>query len=135
MESSDLFSSLLQNPETMRQLASLASEVMGGMASQSPPSDGSAPAPQTLPAAPQQAPDPTSDLMRKAMPALSAIAQSAHGTADPARVQLLHALKPFVSPKTCEQIDHAERILSMARLAKAAAGQFLPHASGTGQEG
>lgn len=42
------------------------------------------------------------------------------------RAELLHALRPFLSEETCTQIAHAERILSMARMAKTAARQFLP---------
>ncbi len=42
------------------------------------------------------------------------------------RAELLHALRPFLSEETCAQIAHAERILSMARMAKTAARQFLP---------
>lgn len=42
------------------------------------------------------------------------------------RAELLHALRPFLSQDTCAQIAHAERILSMARMAKTAARQFLP---------
>jgi hypothetical protein len=48
-------------------------------------------------------------------------------TPDSARLQLLTALKPFLSASAGEQIDHATRLLSMARMAKTAAGQILPH--------
>lgn len=58
-------------------------------------------------------------------------APSAEDVAPPRRVnasraELLHALRPFLSEETCAQIAHAERILSMARMAKTAAQQFLP---------
>lgn len=46
--------------------------------------------------------------------------------ANASRAELLHALRPFLSEETCAQIAHAERILSMARMAKTAARQFLP---------
>ncbi len=46
--------------------------------------------------------------------------------ANASRAELLHALRPFLSEETCTQIAHAERILSMARMAKTAARQFLP---------
>lgn len=42
------------------------------------------------------------------------------------RAELLHALRPFLSEETRTQIAHAERILSMARMAKTAARQVLP---------
>ena len=37
---------------------------------------------------------------------------------DAARIQLLHALRPFLSENTRAQIAHAERILSLARMTK-----------------
>ncbi len=135
MESSDLFSSLLQNPETMQQLASLASEVMGGMAP--PPASHAQPTQQlpSPPAAQQQAASaPTAELMQNIMPALSAIAQSSQHAANTNRSELLHALRPFVSSNTRAQIDRAEHIFSMACMARAAAEQFLPQVSGVGQE-
>lgn len=137
MESSDLFSSLLQNPDTMQKLASMAAEVMGGMTP--PPADFSSASetdapqqsalPSAAPASLPRTPDPTVDIMTKAMPVLSVIAQSGSKLARPERIQLLTALKPFVSPKTCAEIDHAERILSMARMTKTAAAEVLPQLS------
>ena len=45
---------------------------------------------------------------------------------DAARIQLLHALRPFLSENTCAQIAHADRILSLARMTKTAVRQVLP---------
>lgn len=45
---------------------------------------------------------------------------------DAARIQLLHALRPFLSENTRAQIAHAERILSLARMTKTAVRQVLP---------
>ncbi len=140
MDSSDLFSSLLQNPETMQKLAGIASELMGGgdppPAAPQPSDD----AQQPPNSAPEQQPpfsvpdDPNADFLRRLAPALSVISQSGKNPANPARFQLLCALKPFVSPRTREQIDHAEHLLCMARMAQTAAEQFMPQLY-SGREG
>lgn len=57
---------------------------------------------------------------------LSAEDAAAPRRVNASRTELLHALRPFLSEKTCTQIAHAERILSMARMAKTAVRQFLP---------
>ncbi|MDO5784838.1 MAG: hypothetical protein Q4P20_07220 [Eubacteriales bacterium] len=142
MESADLFSSLLQNPETMQKLAGIASELMGGgnpppIASQS--SDYAGPPAKSETSSEYQPSfsfpdDLNTDFMRRLAPALSVISQSGKSPANPARFQLLCALKPFVSPHTREQIDHAEHLLRMARMAQTAAEQFMPQLY-SGREG
>ena len=56
---------------------------------------------------------------------ISTISQSGHTPCNPAKQQLLDALRPFLSPSTCAQIDHAEHIVSMAQMAKAAQALLL----------
>ena len=134
MESADLFSSLLQNPETMQKLAGIASELMGG--GNPPPiaqqhSDNAALQPNSTSHEVNQPafsiPDDfNADIMRRLAPALSVITQSGNNPANPARFELLCALKPFLSQRTCEQIDHAAHLLRMARMAQTAAEQFMP---------
>lgn len=142
MEAADLFSSLLQDPETMQKLAGIASELMGG--GNPPPgppqsSDGAGMPASPDPPSTYQPPAPfpndlNPDFMRRLAPALSALSQSGKNAVNPARFQLLCALKPFVSPRTREQIDHAEHLLRMARMAQTAAEQFMPQLYG-GREG
>lgn len=122
MEPSDLFSSLLQDPNAMQKIAGMASQLMQNM-----PDTAKTQAPSAMPQTAPASPDPTAALLQQAIPAISAIAQSGQ-QANPARIQLLHAIKPFVSSDACAQIDHAERILSMARMAKAAASQLTASA-------
>ena len=110
--------SALQNPEAMQKLMHMASELMGSASASAADSETS------------ESADASAELMQRAIPTLSAIAQS--GTAvNSDRVRLLSALKPFLSDSTGKQIDHAKRLLSMARMTKAAAEQFLPQQSGT----
>lgn len=107
----------------MQKLAGIASELMGNAGS---------PANQTLEAPEQHSGSDTSDeLMGRLLPVFSNIAQSGQKLSNPAKRELLHALRPFLSSDTCAKIDHAEHILQMAQMAKAAAEQFLPQYSGT----
>ena len=111
--------SVLQDPEAMQKLMSMASQLMNGAASDPPSSAEKDAAPS----------DASAQLMQRAIPALSAITQNTTPVKSD-RMRLLSALKPFLSDATGEQIDHAERILSMARMTKAAAERFLPQQSG-----
>lgn len=142
MEPADLFSSLLQDPETMQKLAGIASELMGGGNPPpiTPPSSDDA----TLPPKPETSSeyqpsfsfpnDLNPDFIRRLAPALSVLSQSGRSPVNPARFQLLCALKPFVSPHTRDQIDHAEHLLRMARMAQTAVEQFMPQLY-SGREG
>lgn len=116
-----MLTSLLNDPETMQKLAGIASELMNGTSSDEPCAQDTAPCCST-----DSGTDSTADFMCRAMPVLSAIAQSSRCSADSERSRLLHALKPFLSAHTCAQIERAEHILSAARMTQAAAGQLLP---------
>ena len=124
MSSNDMFSALLNDPETMQKIAGIASELMGNTSS----SNNAVPAPTS----PPQQSDATTDLMQRMMPALSMLAQNSQRDLHSNRFQLLCALKPFLSPHTCAQIDHAEHILSMARMTQTAINQILPQLYGKG---
>ena len=126
-----MLASLLNDPETMQKLAGIASQLMGstGASGDTPPvpeqpEQSEPPAQAELPAAGGD--DPTADFMLRALPAISAIAQSSRRPVCPERTQLLDALRPFLSAQTCAQIDRAEHILSASRMTQAAAGQLLP---------
>lgn len=102
----------------MQKLAGIASELMNTNTT-----------PANIPSQ-EPVPDANADFMRQLTPALSVIAQSSRNTGNPERVQLLAALKPFLSPHTRKQIDHAEHLLRMARMAQAATEQLIPQILG-----
>ncbi|MCD8355542.1 MAG: hypothetical protein LUE11_03080 [Clostridia bacterium] len=120
MESADLFSSLLQDPETMQKIAGIASELMGNADHPQPPPAQAA----------SHIPEQSDEWMNRILPVLSGIAHNGQKQHHPERRELLHALRPFLSSSTCAQIDHAEHILSMAQMVKTAAEQLLPQYSG-----
>lgn len=109
----DAISAILNDPEAMKKITAIASEL-------------SAPAQTSAPAASAESqPDPAAELLQRAVPLLSSIAQSGQHAADPDRLRLLAALKPFVSTATADQLDHAARLLSVAHMARTAAVQIL----------
>lgn len=63
--------------------------------------------------------DPSADLMQRAMPLLSRIAQGGQNAVDPQKRVLLNAIKPFISETAAQQIDHGMRLVSLARMATA----------------
>ena len=63
--------------------------------------------------------DPSADLMQRAMPLLSRIAQGGQNAVDPQKRALLNAIKPFISETAAQQIDHGMRLVSLARMATA----------------
>ena len=107
----DALSAILNDPEAMKKITAIASEL-------------SAPAKSAAPAAESQ-PDPSAELLQRAVPLLSSIAKSGQHAADPNRLRLLAALKPFVSGATASELDHAARLLSVAHMARTAAVQIL----------
>lgn len=68
--------------------------------------------------------DPSAALMKKAMPVLMQIARSGQNAVSPQKLELLHALKPFVAEHVGVQIDHGLRLVSIAQMAHAAMQQF-----------
>lgn len=103
----------------MQKLAGIASEIMqqsGSPAlsqesSSGPPSGSSS--------------GPSDELLTRLLPMISAISQSGQTPCNPSKRQLLDALRPFLSSATCAQIDHAEHIVSMAQMAKAAQAMLM----------
>ena len=68
--------------------------------------------------------DPTNTRSSVALPVFGAIVQSGQGAVKQEKRALLGALKPFVTDEVAGQFDHAMRLVSMARMARAALGQF-----------
>ena len=119
-------SAILDDPEAMKKIAEIAGEFAGGGASPGrSPSPGPTPAFSANPSASGSASDPATQLMQHAVPLLTSIARSGQQAADPDRLRLLTALKPFVSSGTAAQLDHAARLLSVAHMARTAAVQVL----------
>lgn len=107
----DLFSSLLNDPNALQNAMKMASEALGG---------GGAAAPASSPSRDY---DPSAELMEKALPVLGNIVQSGQSAVKQEKRALLNAVKPFVTDQVSTQFDHAMRLVSMARMARAALEQ------------
>lgn len=106
----DMLSSLLNDPEALQNAMKTVSGMLGG----SEPSASSAASDY----------DPTAEWMERALPVFGAIVQSGQSAVKQEKRALLGALKPFVTEEVAGQFDHAMRLVSMARMARAALGQF-----------
>ncbi len=106
----DMLSSLLSDPEALQNAMKTVSGMLGG-AEQSAPSSANEY-------------DPTTEWMERALPVFGAIVQSGQSAVRQEKRALLGALKPFVTDEVAGQFDHAMRLVSMARMARAALGQF-----------
>ena len=95
----DMLSSLLSDPEALQNAMKTVSDLLGGQ-----------PSAQTEP--------------QNALPVIGAIAQSGQNAVKPEKRALLGALKPFVAEEVSGQFDRALRLVSMARMARAALGQM-----------
>lgn len=137
-----MLSNILNDPEKMKSIMSIASSFLGqnaggGAAPFTPPQEPVQPVSEPIPpiqndvrptsafpGAGSAAYDPSVELMSKAIPLISAIAKSGKNAIDQNKMNLLLSLKPFVTNDVSSQMDHAIRVLSMARMAKAAMGQI-----------
>ena len=106
----DMLSSLLSDPEALQNAVQAVSGMLGGGEQPSPP--------------PANDYDPTADMMQRALPVIGAIVQSGQGAVRQEKRALLSALKPFVTDEVAGQFDHAMRLVSMARMARAAMDQL-----------
>ena len=95
----DMLSSLLSDPEALQNAMKTVSDLLGGQ-----------PSAQTEP---QNAYDPASEMMQKALPVIGAIAQSGQNAVKPEKRALLGALKPFVAEEVSGQFDRALRLVSI----------------------
>ena len=79
--------------------------------------------------------DPSTEFMSRAMPVLSAIARSGSTAVSREKANLLNSLKPFVAENVGSQLDHAMRLVSMARMARSAMSQIGGAARGGQDDG
>ncbi|MGE4549263.1 MAG: hypothetical protein AB7C89_06905 [Intestinibacillus sp.] len=151
----DMLSSLLSDPEKLQSAINMASSILSGNTGGEPkppsasgggfvPPSGPASEPQAAPTAgpgnfspprPSGASasyDPSAELLSKAMPVLNAIARSGANSVSREKVNLLNSLKPFVAGGIGGQLDHAMRLVSMARMARTAMGQITTGSPGAG---
>lgn len=129
----DMLSQILNDPEKLKGAISMAASMLGGdamPAQASPPAPTTDAAPSASEAPPPYRPpagsayDPSAELMQKAMPVLMQIARSGQNAVSPQKLELLHALKPFVAEHIGIQIDHGLRLVSIAQMAHAAMQQL-----------
>lgn len=126
MAESDMLSALLNDPHALEQALSAASALLGGsdppaMPPMSEPS-GMPSASPSVSASANDAYDPSTDLMRRAMPVLGRIAQRGQIAVTPQKRALLNAVKPFVGAPIRSQIDRGMRLVSLAYMATAVLG-------------
>ena len=91
----DMLSSLLSDPEALQNAMKTVSDLLGGQ-----------PSAQTEP---QNAYDPASEMMQKALPVIGAIAQSGQNAVKPEKRALLGALKPLDRKSTRLNSSHLEQ--------------------------
>lgn len=103
-------SALLNDPKALEQALGAVSALLGSDNVQGQ---------ETAPTAQNTDYDPSADLMQRAMPLLSRIAQGGQNAVDPQKRALLNAIKPFISETAAQQIDHGMRLVSLARMATA----------------
>ena len=106
-ELEERLNSILNDPEQMARISSLAQSLMGGAGEGPQPGGGSA--------AP---PAPESALTGK----LAALLGQQSG--DPDKRALLEAMKPYLSEKRRGRLDRAMKLTRMAKLAKLALGEL-----------
>ncbi|MGN1007909.1 MAG: hypothetical protein ACI4PV_03100 [Butyricicoccus sp.] len=135
----DMLSQILNDPEKLQSAISMASSMLGGNIPAAEKGEPAAPA-AGLSGLPVGQPggggngvyDPSAELMQKAMPVLAEIAKSGHDAVSREKLNLLSAVKPFVTDSVGAQIDHGLRLVSIARMARAAMKQL---GTNSGQDG
>lgn len=123
----EVMGQILQNPQAMQQIFSLAQSLNLGQGSSggtsSPPTPPAPPVP--MPALPPQGSD-TDGLFR------SILDLAGQSSRQEPHLALFEALKPFLTPERAKQIDQA---MLVARIAQMAAGAFQRMAPGSGKGG
>lgn len=100
----DALSSLLSDPEALKNAMNSVSSLLGTQAdAPSPPSD---------------------DMETQLLPVLSGIMQGGRAAVDPDKRALLTALRPFIAQDVALQFDRALRLVGMAGMARAALRQL-----------
>ncbi|MGN0985508.1 MAG: hypothetical protein ACI4OU_03355 [Candidatus Enterenecus sp.] len=121
--------SILNNPQAMSQIMSLAQSLGGGASPQPqpPPSAGQTAAAPEQPAPPPPPPPRQGDGLGQLDPKLlSGIASllGQYNSNDDQRVALLNALRPFVKEKRYAKIDKAVQIAKLSRMIRMALDMF-----------
>lgn len=129
-----MLSALFSDPEKLQSAISMASSLLGGGMEDGASNSGSD---TSIPAMGGGTPpgggfssvsssdyDPSSELMSRAMPVINAIMSGGQHAANREKIHLLNAIKPFVADDVGKQLDHAMRLVSMARMARTVMGQF-----------
>ncbi len=112
----DRLNAILQDPEAMAKIQSLASSMFGGQSAPSPSAPQSAPAvPPPTPAVPSSAPVPVLDgfspellsMMTRLTPMLQNMRRETPDT------RLLMALRPMLSPPRQKRLDDAMKLMQL----------------------
>ena len=143
--SSDMLSSLLSDPEKLKSMISVASNLFGSAPAASPSSSATATDSQSSPFQSTHAPpaepsplshtmgssstgndsyDPSAELLKKAIPFIQAIARGGQSSINQDRLNLLRSLKPFVGTSLASHFDHAIKLASVARMTQSAMREF-----------
>lgn len=109
--------SILNNPQAMSQIMSLAQSLGGGSSAQSAP-------PQEEPSPPSpSSPDLGLTLDPKLLGSIASL-MGQYNRNDDQRVALLNALRPFVKEQRYEKLDKAIQIAKLSRVARMALELF-----------
>lgn len=117
----DFLSSLLSDPDALQNAMKTVSGMLGGEGQNASP--------------PKPDYDPSAELMERALPVLGNIVQSGQQAVGPEKRALLNAVKPFVTDDVAGRFDHAMRLVSLARMARAALGQLGGHENAPSDDG
>lgn len=118
---------ILNNPQAMSQIMSLAQSLGGSSSAQSPsPPAGQGSAAPEQPVPPPPTPKPGDGLGQLDPKLLSGIASllGQYNSNDDQRVALLNALKPFVKEQRYAKIDKAVQIAKLSRMIRMALDMF-----------
>ena len=115
MEQNEMLQAVLRDPQKLQSAIAMASSLLGGEVGEQMAAVTEQPANTHAPSA---------DWMVKALPFAQQIMESSQQAISPEKRALLHAVKPFVSEKAGEQIDHGMRLVMLAHVASSVMGQF-----------
>lgn len=116
--------SILNNPQAMSQIMSLAQSLGGGASAQSqPPPAAGQPAPPPPPSPPPPGPGDGLGLDPKLLSGIASL-MGQYNSGDDQRVALLNALRPFVREQRYAKIDKAIQIAKLSRMIRMALDMF-----------
>lgn len=140
----DTLQQLFSDPEKLSGMMDLASSILGQGEPAGPPAEpaqtepsAQAEAPAAAPSGPAPRPMPPDPLaasvMAKALPVISAVAESGRHAVRAERINLLNALRPFVTDSIGDQMTHAVKLVSLAKMAKTAMGELSANTAPSSQ--